>query len=49
LTVCGGEDAESIFLQIISGEAGNFGFVIYDEDELGHGRSIRLVLGLSKG
>ena len=41
LTVGGGDDAESVFLQIISGEAGDLGFVINDEDEWGHGKSIR--------
>jgi predicted ATPase with chaperone activity len=39
--VGGCEDAESVLLQIISGEAGDLGFVIYDEDEGRHGGSIR--------
>jgi hypothetical protein len=34
-------DAESVFLQIIPGEAGDLGFVVHDEDELRHGVSIK--------
>jgi hypothetical protein len=41
LTVCGGEDTESVLLQIIPGETGNFGFVINDEDERRHKGSIK--------
>jgi hypothetical protein len=41
LTVGGGEDAEAVFLQIVSGEAGDLGFVIHDEDQGRHGGSIK--------
>jgi hypothetical protein len=41
LTVSGGDDAVSVFLQIIAREADDFRFVIYDQDKFGHGGSIK--------
>jgi len=49
LTVRGADDAESVLLQIVAREAGDFRFIVHDEDEGRHEGSIKVYPELVEG